>query len=62
MNPLNELAEASIPSPCVTVCRIAAGKCIGCGRTAEEVEMWLYLSDSERAAILARLEGQQPSS
>jgi len=62
MNTVNDIAEAFIPSPCVTICRIAAGKCIGCGRTAEEIEMWLYLSDSERAAILARLEGHQPSS
>ena len=56
MDPVNDLAEATIPSPCVAICRIAAGKCIGCGRTAEEVEMWPYMSNSERAAILAKLE------
>ena len=37
-----------IESPCIGVCTIVDGKCIGCFRTSEEVYNWLYYSDKER--------------
>jgi len=35
---------------------VAAGLCIGCGRTLDEIARWAGMSDAERAAIMRILE------
>ena len=40
-----------IESPCIGVCTIIRNKCIGCLRTNEEINNWLYFSDEERRKI-----------
>ena len=47
-----------IQSPCIKVCTmdVAAGLCIGCGRTLDEIARWAGMSDAERAAIMRILE------
>ena len=40
------------PSPCIRVCRIERGLCVGCGRTLEEVAGWSRMSDEEKAAVV----------
>ena len=49
--------RAEIASPCVKICVIhpAAGLCVGCNRTADEIEGWTAMTDAERAAIMAAL-------
>jgi predicted Fe-S protein YdhL (DUF1289 family) len=42
-------------TPCVSICKILEGKCIGCGRTLEEIAKWRSYSDEERLDIMKRL-------
>lgn len=45
-----------IETPCVSICRQEDGRCIGCGRTMEEVVGWFDYTDQERRSIMERLE------
>ena len=45
-----------IETPCVSICRQEGGRCVGCGRTTEEVTKWANYSDEERRTIMNRLE------
>ena len=40
-----------IESPCIGVCTMDDGHCIGCFRTADHILNWLYYSDEERKNI-----------
>ena len=40
-----------IESPCIGVCTIVANICIGCFRSKEEIQNWLYYSENERKRI-----------
>lgn len=42
-------------TPCVAVCRIEKGLCIGCKRTKEEITYWSQYSSEERLDIMRRL-------
>ena len=42
-------------SPCVNICRIENGVCVGCRRTGQEIFMWTRLTDDERVAIMSKL-------
>ena len=46
-----------IITPCVLVCVIhpASGLCLGCHRTAAEIEHWRRYTDEERAALMVEL-------
>ncbi len=48
-------------SPCIQVCTMDpdTGLCSGCARTLDEIAAWSGLSESERAAINARLPGRK---
>jgi len=46
----------SIESPCVKICTLENGVCIGCGRTQNEIREWVILSDEERSVIMQRLQ------
>ena len=46
----------SVDSPCVKVCRVADGVCVGCGRTLDEIARWARMDEDERAAVVARVE------
>ncbi|MBY0408159.1 MAG: DUF1289 domain-containing protein [Rickettsiales bacterium] len=48
----------NVPSPCISICAIdeATGLCKGCYRAIDEVAGWLYYTDEEKRAVLARLE------
>lgn len=46
-----------IETPCISICRYdEAGKCIGCGRTNEEIVNWIDYTPEERKTIMDRLE------
>lgn len=47
-----------ITSPCVKVCRLEEGVCIGCGRTQDQIRMWTTYSNEERNTIMETLCGQ----
>ncbi len=44
-------------SPCILVCSIdmTTGYCFGCGRTRDEIGLWMSYTDTERRAIMAAL-------
>jgi predicted Fe-S protein YdhL (DUF1289 family) len=46
-----------VPSPCISVCTMdaAAGICIGCGRTLDEIAEWSVLDAAAKRLVLAAL-------
>jgi predicted Fe-S protein YdhL (DUF1289 family) len=59
---------AMIESPCNKICTLdaASGRCLGCGRSVDEIARWVGMSAAERARIMdelpARLSGRQSAS
>jgi len=53
--------HASVPSPCVGVCRMdtASGLCTGCFRTLDEITAWSRASDDTKLAVWARVAQRQ---
>ena len=51
---------STISSPCIKICVIdpVSKLCQGCGRTLQEIAQWSRLSEAERLAIMATLEGR----
>ena len=50
--------DASLPSPCVSVCRMdaASGLCEGCMRTIDEIAAWGAMDDQGKRAVWLRIE------
>jgi hypothetical protein len=44
-----------IESPCLFICTLEDGVCIGCHRTKEEISNWTTYTDSEKQMVLDRL-------
>jgi uncharacterized protein len=46
-----------IETPCVKVCTLDArsGRCLGCGRTIDEITRWATMSASERSRVMGEL-------
>ena len=43
-------------SPCIDVCGIdPSRRCVGCGRTLEQIGAWSRMTDAERAEVNANL-------
>ena len=42
-------------TPCVSICKLEDGICIGCKRTKEEIAKWKRQTDKERLDIMKRL-------
>ena len=42
-------------TPCVSLCKIVDGKCIGCSRTTELTAKWPSYTDQERDKIMIDL-------
>ena len=43
------------PSPCIKVCRIKDGLCVGCKRTVDEIRDWIIMSEYEQHKLLDEL-------
>ena len=43
-----------IESPCIGVCSLLNGTCIGCKRKDKEISEWLFYTDKERNIITRR--------
>ena len=43
----------SVPSPCISVCRMDAksGLCEGCQRTLDEIAAWSVMDDADKQAV-----------
>ena len=42
-------------TPCMSICKIVEGICVGCGRTKDEICMWMQMNDNERMTVMQRL-------
>ena len=51
----NRIRWEDIKSPCVKICRLEDGVCIGCGRTQDEIREWVIMTDNQREKIMERL-------
>jgi predicted Fe-S protein YdhL (DUF1289 family) len=50
--------QRELPSPCVSVCRMAfaTGLCQGCLRTLEEITAWSQMDDEGKRAVWGQIE------
>lgn len=48
--------SAWVSSPCIGICELdSENRCLGCGRTSEDIARWSTLKESERLAIMEQL-------
>ena len=47
--------KLTVASPCVKVCTIKDGSCIGCGRTLDEIARWTRMTSKERKQVNERV-------
>ena len=47
-----------IKSPCIDVCDLKSGYCIGCKRSEFEITNWLNFSDKERENIMYEIDSR----
>lgn len=54
---MNAMNQTPIETPCVKICVVdpETGFCIGCGRTRDEIGLWLSLSAEQRRGIMDSL-------
>lgn len=51
---MNQRLQVAVPSPCRDICRLdEAEVCIGCGRTAAEIQEWPQADSDRRLGIRA---------
>ncbi|MBN3804224.1 DUF1289 domain-containing protein [Paraburkholderia sp. Ac-20336] len=57
---LNDDDDGSVPSPCISVCRMdaATGWCEGCLRTIDEIAGWLIFDDDAKRAVWDAIEAR----
>jgi uncharacterized protein len=44
-----------VESPCIKVCTIKDGICVGCYRTETEIREWFYATNERKEQILKRI-------
>ncbi len=60
---LAEVANAAtVPSPCVNICKIDpyTSVCHGCRRTLDEIAAWGGMSDADKRIVWQQLPGREP--
>ena len=57
----NRIRWEDIKSPCVKICSLEDGVCIGCGRTQDEIREWVIMTDNQREEIMERLKTTFPN-
>jgi len=48
-----------VKSPCVAVCRVKSGVCIGCFRTAKEITEWYDANAARKIEIVKNAENRK---
>jgi predicted Fe-S protein YdhL (DUF1289 family) len=46
---------SKVASPCIQVCTVVDGFCLGCERSAKEIAEWLRATDERKLEILERI-------
>lgn len=49
-------SRAAIETPCISICRLSDGVCVGCRRTRDEIGRWRSMDDAERSRIMRELD------
>jgi len=44
-----------VKTPCIKVCKVLDGKCLGCGRTLEQIRLWSKYTEEEREKLMSSL-------
>ena len=57
----NRIRWEDIKSPCVKICSLQDGVCIGCGRTQDEIREWVIMTENQREEIMERLKTTFPN-
>ena len=57
----NRTRWQDIKSPCVKICTLEDGVCIGCGRTQDEIREWVIMTEVQREKIMERLKTDSPN-
>ena len=57
----NRIRWEDIKSPCVKICTLEDGVCIGCRRTQDEIREWVIMTDNQREKIMERLKNTSPN-
>ena len=57
----NKIRWEDIKSPCVKICSLEDGVCIGCGRTQDEIREWVIMTENQREEIMERLKTTFPN-
>lgn len=49
-----------ILSPCIGICTmdVSGERCMGCGRSRQEITDWVFMHPEDREKIMARLEAE----
>lgn len=57
----DSMLDSPVPSPCINVCVIdeCTGFCAGCFRTLDEIAGWGDLSETDKRAILIRVDARR---
>ena len=45
-----------VGSPCLKICTLVDGMCIGCFRTQDEIREWIIYTDEQKRVVLEKLE------
>ena len=48
-------STSKVVSPCIKICTLQNGFCIGCGRSTQEIAEWTKATDKRKGEILERL-------
>jgi predicted Fe-S protein YdhL (DUF1289 family) len=51
--------ENLVNSPCIDICKVNSGICIGCKRTLEEIKNWSNYSVVEKNDILKKIKDRE---
>jgi len=49
-----------VESPCIGICKLKDGVCIGCYRKSNEVRDWYKYNDKQKTKVLERIEKVKP--
>ena len=48
-------STSDVESPCINVCKLEDGYCIGCGRSYDDIGEWYYADNDRKLEILKRI-------
>ena len=48
-------STSDVESPCINICKLEDGYCIGCGRSYDEIGEWYYADNYRKLEILKRI-------